>query len=61
MAFKRLQNFPEKSVLFWELPGFHAGIFSDFVIFTECLMKIFAVVVPTDVTPLLVLRVNFYS
>ena len=34
-------------------------MFNDFVIFTKKLLKIFAAVVSPDVTPLLVLRVNF--
>ena len=35
---------------------FYAGIFNDFVIFTKQLLKISAIFVSPDVTPLLVLR-----
>ena len=48
-----------KSVLFQKFSEFHTEIFNDFAIFTKKLLKIFAAVVSPDVTPLLVLRVNF--
>ena len=44
---------------FREFSGFHAGIFNDFLISTKKLLKIYAIVASLDVTPLLVLRVNF--
>ena len=47
-----------KSVSFLKLPGFYAGIFYDFVIFTKELLKIFVIVFSLDVTRLLVLRVS---